>query len=672
MSSMIPEDKVLYNGEIIKVDVSLIEKSPNYRDPRSQRKLLQLGRSMKNHGQLNPLLLEETRDEQKRIIGYERIAGERRYLAGILVGLPELKAKVYKDLTELERLALQINENIKKPINRHEKAEQNVYDLVTILGSSLSEPEQRRVLKESDYYSIPEEVRRQYPLTQYAHDRDTSPRAIRRDIHYTNLHGDLKRMVEESKISFSIGSELGRIPNRNIQRQMYAKYKYQTIGNRARKRNAREFAKIVSQELQREERKKNKEEKLELRVQNNNYNNKTVEKTVSKELDKHKKVRGVYNLLLVEPTISDIITNYDNGLRPFNELSVRVDKTLKELEERIEESTGLLSELRESDGKKKTVRDKVLEGEIAVVDEDYKKLFELEGSTEMIDRDKLVHDSNNPRKTFDEEYIRELAESFDKVGQLHPIITRPYEQDNLMIVVGHNRDKAAGLLDWKQIEGYVRDMTDFEARLVQLIEDYFEQPRKWELAQGVADLYNMRKEEAKEEGLNLTKKGFMEEIRWINMAFLNKSINYAELDQTTKNLYKQQIISWSQLQELSRVPKDDRYNITLSIIANNSSPSKTKKIVDSHLEEMRNREVYGSEMGMFNEQVDAANTNSTKKQLAKEFLLDLSELHDNLQPVLSQELNIFSRERIVEKFYHLETAWKDLEKKIRKNLDGRV
>lgn len=76
----------------------------------------------------------------------------------------------------------------------------------------------------------------------------------------------------------------------------------------------------------------------------------------------------------------------------------------------------------------------------------------------------------NPRKTFDEEAIKELAISIDEQGLLQPITVRPIPNllTNKMeqiyeIVCGARRFKALSLLEAKTIPCIIRELTDAEA-----------------------------------------------------------------------------------------------------------------------------------------------------------------------------------------------------------------
>ena len=88
---------------------------------------------------------------------------------------------------------------------------------------------------------------------------------------------------------------------------------------------------------------------------------------------------------------------------------------------------------------------------------------------------KIEPDPNQPRKTFDPEGIRELAQSMDTNGLVQPIVVRPHPsgvRGRYLLVAGERRWRAAGDLGWETIPAIVRrDLTEGEAAKLQLLEN---------------------------------------------------------------------------------------------------------------------------------------------------------------------------------------------------------
>ena len=85
--------------------------------------------------------------------------------------------------------------------------------------------------------------------------------------------------------------------------------------------------------------------------------------------------------------------------------------------------------------------------------------------------DQIIPDPNQPRKTFDKEAIKELASSFGNYGLISPLKVRPSD-NQYMIIVGEMRYWAAKQRGDKEIEvGDLIEVTDRQAREMQLIEN---------------------------------------------------------------------------------------------------------------------------------------------------------------------------------------------------------
>ena len=78
-----------------------------------------------------------------------------------------------------------------------------------------------------------------------------------------------------------------------------------------------------------------------------------------------------------------------------------------------------------------------------------------------------------PRSTFDEESLRDLADSIRTQGMLQPVLVRPHPdvETRYQIVAGERRWRASGLAGLHDIPVICRDMTDMESAAAALIEN---------------------------------------------------------------------------------------------------------------------------------------------------------------------------------------------------------
>jgi ParB family chromosome partitioning protein len=81
----------------------------------------------------------------------------------------------------------------------------------------------------------------------------------------------------------------------------------------------------------------------------------------------------------------------------------------------------------------------------------------------------LVESPSNPRQHFDENDLKELADTIAKNGVYQAILARPKEE-RLQIVFGARRYRASLLAGKETIPALIREMTDAEVLEAQLVE----------------------------------------------------------------------------------------------------------------------------------------------------------------------------------------------------------
>ena len=85
--------------------------------------------------------------------------------------------------------------------------------------------------------------------------------------------------------------------------------------------------------------------------------------------------------------------------------------------------------------------------------------------------DKIKANENQPRKSFDDNTLEELAESIKNQGVLQPLSVEKINDDCYIIVAGERRFRAAKLAGLKEIPVIVRSFTEIERIEVALIEN---------------------------------------------------------------------------------------------------------------------------------------------------------------------------------------------------------
>lgn len=105
-----------------------------------------------------------------------------------------------------------------------------------------------------------------------------------------------------------------------------------------------------------------------------------------------------------------------------------------------------------------------------------------------------------PRKTFDEKALRELANSIERNGVLQPLLVRPMADGSYQLVAGERRWRASRLAGLTEVPVVIKEMSDEQAMEIALIENLQrEDLNPIEEAEGLyllIERYNLTQEEA--------------------------------------------------------------------------------------------------------------------------------------------------------------------------------
>ena len=84
---------------------------------------------------------------------------------------------------------------------------------------------------------------------------------------------------------------------------------------------------------------------------------------------------------------------------------------------------------------------------------------------------KIRPNKNQPRKEFDEDRIKALSDSIKNVGVLQPIVLKPIEDNNYMIIAGERRYRASILAGKEEIPAIIKDIPIKDIMEIALIEN---------------------------------------------------------------------------------------------------------------------------------------------------------------------------------------------------------
>ena len=120
-------------------------------------------------------------------------------------------------------------------------------------------------------------------------------------------------------------------------------------------------------------------------------------------------------------------------------------------------------------------------------------------SSLMLKISEIEPNRSQPRKTFDQSALEELADSLREVGVIQPLIVRPMPSGGYQIVAGERRWRASQMAGLTEVPAVVRDFTDREVAEIALIENLQREDldaiEEAEGYQHLADEYSMTQEQ---------------------------------------------------------------------------------------------------------------------------------------------------------------------------------
>lgn len=125
-----------------------------------------------------------------------------------------------------------------------------------------------------------------------------------------------------------------------------------------------------------------------------------------------------------------------------------------------------------------------------------------------------------PRKTFDEKALNELADSIRKNGVLQPLLVRPMQDGSYQLVAGERRWRASRIAGLHEVPVIIREMSDEQAMEIALIENLQrEDLNPIEEAEGLSLLmerYHLTQEQAAER-VGMSRPAVANSIRLLNL-----------------------------------------------------------------------------------------------------------------------------------------------------------
>ncbi|MBO5102636.1 MAG: ParB/RepB/Spo0J family partition protein [Clostridia bacterium] len=165
-----------------------------------------------------------------------------------------------------------------------------------------------------------------------------------------------------------------------------------------------------------------------------------------KNIEKVEKIEQKPQETTIETPKLDILNNADNLLEKYQKKTPATEP---------EVNNDFLTEKSNLEKKLKTVSE---------------EMYQSSDKTRQIPISRLHPNPDQPRKNFDQESLKELAQSIREHGIIQPIIAIA-KDDNYIIIAGERRYRAAKMVGLKTIPVIVRDYDEQERREIALIEN---------------------------------------------------------------------------------------------------------------------------------------------------------------------------------------------------------
>lgn len=211
-----------------------------------------------------------------------------------------------------------------------------------------------------------------------------------------------------------------------------------------------------------------------------------------------------------------------------------------------------------------------------IQDEVKADIKESVSSSTLIPLNKIINNSDQPRKFFDSDNIAELAESIKNHGIIQPLILKKHEK-KYIIIAGERRWRAAKMLSLKEVPAIVMDLSDKEVLEISLIENIQRQDLN-PIEEALA--YRKLIDE-----FNLTQKELSKRIGKSRVSITN-TMRLINLDERVQQYLIESVISEGHGRALLAIEdKDLQYKLAQKIIDEKLSVRELEKLIKSVFKE---------------------------------------------------------------------------------------
>ena len=210
-----------------------------------------------------------------------------------------------------------------------------------------------------------------------------------------------------------------------------------------------------------------------------------------------------------------------------------------------------------------------------------KKVNEIIKEVDKIDINRIEPNSSQPRKSFNEDSLHELADSIKKHGVIEPLIVQKGKKNFYQIIAGERRWRAAKIAGIKEIPIIVKDYSNQEIMEIALIENLQREDlnpiEEAEAYRRLIEEYQLKQDEV------------AEKVSKSRVAITN-SLRLLKLDERVRNMIVEDKIKSGHARALLSIEDgQQQYDTALRIFDEKLSVRETEKLVKKIISGVENK-----------------------------------------------------------------------------------
>lgn len=207
----------------------------------------------------------------------------------------------------------------------------------------------------------------------------------------------------------------------------------------------------------------------------------------------------------------------------------------------------------------------------------------MENNVCYISTDSISPNIYQPRKTFNEETIDELAKSIQAFGIIQPLSVRKLGTDRYELVAGERRLRAAKKLGLDKVPAILIDITDKDSAAIALLENL--QREDLNFIEEAEAYYNLIKDHS------YTQEQLAEIIGKKQSTIANK-IRILKLDAETRSMLLESKLTERHARALLKLPTSEmQKKILAMVIKKNLNVKKTEELIEKELLRLTHQEI---------------------------------------------------------------------------------